>query len=327
MIFLRKTDTKLFEANLTSIKKRIFIDTMNHTMEKKKISIVLPVYNGAAYLAESIESILSQTYTNWELIIVNDCSTDNSLSIALEYAAKDARIKVLSNNENLKLPNSLNVGFNLASGSYYTWTSDDNKYKPNALQTMIVHLERNPAAVMVYANYTCIDSSGNVIDQTKKPEPKYIFAENVVGACFLYTAEAAKRIGKYDADMFLAEDYDFWIRLCKVGKLLHIEEDLYYYRRHKNSLSETKKAYVNEQTYKVLEKNFLFAYTTSKKNKHYKEFFDHILNRASAHYVETLWMLLSINKKYLFHLNLSQFKILVWNSYLWQTLRKISRRM
>ena len=292
-------------------------------MEKKKISIVLPVYNGAGYLAESIESVLNQTYANWELIIVNDCSTDNSLSIALDYAAKDARIKVFSNIENLKLPNTLNVGFEHASGEYYTWTSDDNKYKPDALHVMAECLEKNPSAVMVYANYTTIDSNGNLIESVKKPEPKYMFAGNVVGACFLYTAEAAKKVGQYDAGVFLAEDYDFWIRLYKVGKVLHIRDDLYYYRIHEKSLTETRKKFVDEQTYKVLEKNFSFAYMKSVDENLCNEFFDHVLSRASAHYDETLKMLVSKNKKYLIHLYWVKIKMFIWNSRLWQMLRRI----
>ena len=292
-------------------------------MEKKKISIVLPVYNGAGYLAESIESVLNQTYANWELIIVNDCSTDNSLSIALDYAAKDARIKVFSNIENLKLPNTLNVGFEQASGEYYTWTSDDNKYKPDALHVMAECLEKNPSAVMVYANYTTIDSNGNSIESVKKPEPKYMFAGNVVGACFLYTAEAAKKVGQYDAGVFLAEDYDFWIRLYKVGKVLHIGDDLYYYRIHEKSLTETRKKFVDEQTYKVLEKNFSFAYMKSVDENLCNEFFDHVLSRASAHYDETLKMLVSKNKKYLIHLYWVKIKMFIWNSRLWQMLRRI----
>ena len=77
----------------------------------KLISIVLPVYNGEAYLADSIESILRQTYENWELIIVNDCSTDHTLEIAESYQKRDPRIRVFSNERNLKLPHTLNAGY------------------------------------------------------------------------------------------------------------------------------------------------------------------------------------------------------------------------
>lgn len=297
---------------------------------EKKISIVLPVYNGAKYLAESIESVISQTYSNWELIIVNDCSTDETFSIASDYVIKDNRIKLISNDENLKLPNSLNVGFEHADGEYYTWTSDDNKYKPDALRIMAKCLEENNNAVMVYANYTDIDSMGNEIEAAKKLDPKYIFIKNVVGACFLYTASAAKKVGAYDANMFLAEDYDFWVRMYEVGEILHIEDDLYYYRIHNASLTATKKRFVDEQTYKVLEKNFLFAYNKSIESNLCNEFFDHMLSRASAHYNETLNKLLSVNKKYRYHLiwksvelHWDKLKIFIWNTRWWQMLRRM----
>ena len=292
-------------------------------MQEKKVSIVLPVYNGADYLAESIESVLNQTYANWELIVVNDCSTDNTLAIASYYAIKDARIKVFSNKENLKLPKTLNAGFERATGVYYTWTSDDNKYKSNALNEMVKCLEKNPDAVMVYADYTTIDSKGYSIESVNKPEPKCMFIGNVVGACFLYRADAAKKAGKYDPSLFLAEDYDFWIRLYKVGKILHVDNNLYFYRIHEKSLTTTKKRYVDEQTYKVLDKHFQFAYTKSVENGLDDEFFDHMLSRASAHYNETLKMLVSANKKYLIHLYWMKFKVFVWSSRLWQLLRRL----
>ena len=88
-----------------------------------------PVYNGANHIADSINSIINQTYQNWELIVVNDCSTDNTLEICSELSEKDSRIRVISNKKNLKLPNTLNAGFDAATGDYYTWTSDDIQAK------------------------------------------------------------------------------------------------------------------------------------------------------------------------------------------------------
>lgn len=106
------------------------------------------MHNGAEYLRESIESCLAQTFRNWELIVVNDCSTDESGAIAEEYAAMDERIRVIHNETNLKLPASLNVGFRQAKGEYLTWTSDDNLYLPHALQRMIDFLREQPEYAM-----------------------------------------------------------------------------------------------------------------------------------------------------------------------------------
>ena len=83
---------------------------------EKRISIVLPTYNGEKVIKKSIESVLSQTYVNWELIIVNDCSTDNTLSVIESYEQSDSRIRVYNNTTNQKLPRSLNIGFSHATG-------------------------------------------------------------------------------------------------------------------------------------------------------------------------------------------------------------------
>src|ERR1043165_1952652 len=92
------------------------------------ISIVLPSFNGSTYLSKSIDSCLSQTYSNLELILVDDASTDDTPRIMQQYAAQDSRVRVLQNATNRKLPASLNIGFRAARGRYLTWTSDDNLY-------------------------------------------------------------------------------------------------------------------------------------------------------------------------------------------------------
>jgi len=229
--------------------------------ENKKISIILPVYNGEKYIAKSIESIINQTYTNWELIIVNDCSKDNTLKICKSFAAKDKRIKVFTNKINLKLPNSLNAGFNEATGDYYTWTSDDNIFKPEALTTMVSVLDNNQDIAMVYADYSNIDSDDKIIEDVKQKDAEYLMTgDNWCGACFLYRADIAKKVGNYDASLFLAEDYDYWVRIARYGKIKHITDNLYLYRIHGGSLTATRTQEISSQTYKLLEKHFLFMY-------------------------------------------------------------------
>ena len=131
--------------------------------EKRLVSVVLPVYNGEDMLARSIESVLGQTYKNLELIIVNDCSTDNTAKIIEKYSSLDPRIKVVNNSVNLKLPRSLNAGFDNASGYYYTWTSHDNMYKDNAISVMVETLEAKPEFDMVYADSSAIDVNEKIL--------------------------------------------------------------------------------------------------------------------------------------------------------------------
>lgn len=251
-------------------------------VNEKLVSIVLPIYNGASHMSDAIESVLSQTYKNWELIIVNDCSTDNTLEVAKDYQKRDPRIYVISNEKNLKLPSTLNVGFSKAKGEYYTWTSDDNIYKPDALAKLVKELDEDSGCLLVYSDYTNIDAFGNEIGPGDMKEPRYIVTGNIIGACFLYRAEVAKKVGEYDANLFLAEDYDYWIRIYRIGKIKHLKERLYLYRRHQGSLSETRKESVNMQTYKVIEKNFFILYANAKKYRLKYRFFDQMVDRVSS---------------------------------------------
>ena len=126
------------------------------------ISVIMPVYNVRAYLSQSIESVLNQTYKKFELIVINDCSTDDTELVVKKYQEKDSRIKLLNNEVNLKIPRSLNRGFEIAQGEYFTWTSDDNIFLKDAIQKMVDALEKNPGIDMVYADYQKIDDKGNI---------------------------------------------------------------------------------------------------------------------------------------------------------------------
>lgn len=272
---------------------------MSEIKKDKKVSVVLPVYNGQQYVSNAIESVLRQTYSNFELIVVNDCSTDKTDEILSNYVEQDSRIRIINNPVNLSLPNTLNVGFEHAEGDYYTWTSDDNMYKENALETMVSVLNSHADIDMVYTDYTNIDAEGKEISVENLMEPEKFFLKNPVGACFLYTKNVADKVGKYDANLFLAEDYDYWIRVFRKGNIMHLPENLYYYRRHAESLSETKTKMVGMQTYRVLEKHFLFLYSLTKRKKERYRFFDHIfLCLKDQDTSETIAMLKKIDRSY-----------------------------
>ena len=227
------------------------------------ISIVLPVYNGETYLSESIDSIIAQTYQNWELIIVDDCSTDSSAQIAQEYVRKDPRIKYYRNEQNLRLPRNLNRGFSLTTGEYLTWTSDDNRYRPNALEVMYDALTHDPQAQFAFASCRIIDGEGRETEHISVGPFSYkrIVGIDSVGACFLYTRKVYETIGDYDHDFILAEDFDYWQRVFQHFKTVAIEEILYDYRLHDNSLTgdrtqnQERKDRFNQTLEKMLRKN------------------------------------------------------------------------
>lgn len=217
-----------------------------------KVSIVLPSYNGEKYISKSIDSVLKQTYSDWELIIVNDCSTDHTLDIAREYADKDGRIKVISNITNKKLPTSLNIGFRNSTGNYLTWTSDDNLYKPNAIQEMVEFLEHDEKCYLVCADMEYIDFSGCVTGLGVPYDDSLIYIRDSVGACFMYRRCVTDKIGEYDTTKFLVEDYDYWLRIrSEFGEIKRIPKILYQYRKHSASLTSTRELDVCYQRAKL----------------------------------------------------------------------------
>ena len=215
----------------------------------------MPTYNGEKTVAKSIRSVLEQSYQNWELIIVNDCSTDGTLDVLREFADSDDRIRIVNNQENIKLPASLNAGFSQVTGEFLTWTSDDNAYHKDAFETMIRTMRENPEYDMVYADFNVVDLAGNVLWQERKKEPDEIRYVNTIGACFLYKKTLADCIGSYDQSLFLAEDYEYWIRAFLHGNLHHIDEILYDYGWHDKSLTLTRQKQIQRATLEAKQKH------------------------------------------------------------------------
>lgn len=216
----------------------------------KRISVVLPTYNRSKYLPKSIDSILSQTFSDFELIIVDDCSSDDTEKIAREYELKDSRITVIRNDVNRKLPASLNIGFAKASGDYLTWTSDDNMYKPDAFRIMLSYLERHQVP-LVCADMEIIDEKDTKANTEFMKDYHFdeskIYFENIVRGCFLYKHDILERVGFYNENLFGLEDYEYWVRIYKeYGKIGYIDECLYQYRIHSESLTETRKDNINK---------------------------------------------------------------------------------
>lgn len=220
-----------------------------------KVSVVLPTYNGEKYIRESIDSIIGQTFMDWELIIVNDCSTDHTSQIVREYEKKDGRIRVIDNPENKKLPESLNIGFRNAVGEYLTWTSDDNMYLPSAFGRMKEYLEKHPQEYMVCAGMNWIDEEGQFLRKHPEYSNWAMMLNDCVGACFLYKRKVIEEVGEYDPKMFLVEDYEYWLRiLFKYGNIAYMGEVLYLYRSHNESLTQMKTTEIHKQLLKLRKK-------------------------------------------------------------------------
>lgn len=206
--------------------------------EAMKVSVILPVHNGATYLSSSIESILDQSFTDFELICVDDGSSDESPTILARYADRDQRVRIITRSPNAGLPSALNCGFATANGPYHSWTSDDNILHPTMLEKLVAVLDENPDVDIAHASYNVIDEAGRSIRHVPVGPATRLIHGNNIGASFLYRASVTEKLKGYNEALMGAEDYDFWLRAAHHFKFHALEEPLYEYRRHGASLTD-----------------------------------------------------------------------------------------
>ena len=202
-----------------------------------KISVVMPTYNQAEFLPAALDGIFTQRLQDFELIVVNDGSTDQTEQILNEYHKKHAFI--LINQTNQKLPGALNTGFSQARGQYLTWTSSDNITLPGWLEVMSKYLDENPGAYMVYSDWEVIDENDNSLGilKTFDYDPFLLMRVNYIQASFMYRRTCQERLGLYNPEYIYAEDWEYWIRISRCFPIVHIPEVLYQYRYHRESLT------------------------------------------------------------------------------------------
>lgn len=235
---------------------------LEHPLKKSYIpgvSLIMPVFNGAQYLEAAIQSIIAQDFVDWELICVDDGSTDQSAAIMNRYVSLDSRIRFLQNVKNIGLPATLNCGFAVAQGDLHSWTSDDNILKPNMLSRLVGELNNNKNLDIVYAGYSVINETDE-INRYVKPRPiEDRWFCNPVGAAFLYRREVTEVLEGYDVTLFGAEDYDFWMRAARHFIMRPIDEDLYLYRRHHNSLTNSLSSEIRQKVALVVERELQYV--------------------------------------------------------------------
>ena len=206
---------------------------------KCKVSVVLPTYNHLQYLPQAVDSIMKQRMTDFELIIVNDGSTDATA----DYLAtlNDPRIQVIER-DNGGLPSALNCGFLQATGEYRTWTSADNIVGPTWLGQLVAALDAAPHSVgFACSPFALINSDDHfiAIRRGQNVQFDHVIAKNPGIASFLYRTTVAEQVGRYDETLTGAEDWDMWLRILEVSDPVYVDDLLYYYRLHANSMTST----------------------------------------------------------------------------------------
>lgn len=219
-----------------------------------RVSMVMPVHNGARWLAEAIDSVLMQDFTDFELILVDDASRDASPDIMAEAARGDPRVRLLRLDTNVGLPAALNHGFAAARGLLHSWTSDDNLLRPQMLTRLVATLDAHGEADIAHADFTLIDDEGVELGCSRVGPVERLLYGNNVGACFLYRAHVTEALGGYDTRLFGVEDYDFWLRAALRFDFVALHEDLYLYRKHGGSLTSQRAEQIQALTAQVVER-------------------------------------------------------------------------
>ncbi|NEQ48271.1 MAG: glycosyltransferase [Leptolyngbya sp. SIOISBB] len=204
------------------------------------VSLVIPSYNRGAYLATAIESILGQTYPDFELLIWDDGSTDDSLEIAQSYAERDVRVDVVAA-EHQGCSTSLQQAIAQTQGSYLGWVDSDDWLAPTALAETVAVLAAHPQVGWVYTNHQVVDAAGRVLGLGQNAQipytPQRLLVEFMTFHFRLLRRSAYEQVGGIDVTFVRAQDYDLCLRLSEVADVVHLPRPLYYYRRHGDNVT------------------------------------------------------------------------------------------
>lgn len=211
-------------------------------MSQPTISVIMSVYNGQKYLEESIKSILEQDYDNFEFIIVNDKSTDQSLEIINSF--QDDRIIIINNPENLGLTKSLNNALKIAKGKYIARQDADDISKPERFKEQIFFLEKNPETALLGSFVYRIDNNGKIIDEVHNlVSPSYddmLKHNHIKHGSVMFKKDVICDLGGYNEIFKYVQDYELWIRVSKNHAIYNLNKPLYKLRIHEDSIGSNK---------------------------------------------------------------------------------------
>ena len=232
---------------------------MKNKINSNLVSIGIPFYNAEKYLAYSITSVLRQSYTNFELLLMDDGSTDKSLNIAKDFEAKDKRIKVFSDGVNFGLPTRLNQLSKLANGKFYARMDADDMMHPDRIITQVNFLSANPDVDLVGTGLVAIDGENNIIGIRKgHARSKFVLNDIISGGWCVHPTITGKtewfKKNKYDEALTRTEDFDLWIRTIESSTFSKIEFLGLYYREE-SSLSLKKYKVSTKQSLELYWKN------------------------------------------------------------------------
>jgi glycosyltransferase involved in cell wall biosynthesis len=207
------------------------------------VSVLMSCYNAEAWLCESIESVLNQTFTNFEFLIIDDGSVDGTLNLLRQYEKKDPRIKVIVK-QNTGLSDSLNVGIAQAQGEWIARIDADDLCEPERLAAQVQFVQKNPQVGLLGTGFLEIDAEGKVVGIHREPasHDRLLFnlshcKRYIIHSSAFYNTALVRQVGGYRPRARLAEDLDLWLRISEKKQLACLEQPLIRYRKHTQQIS------------------------------------------------------------------------------------------
>lgn len=208
---------------------------------KPDVSIIMPVLNGERYIGEAIESILAQTYTNYELLVVDDGCTDGTRDVLTQFQAR-TDLTVIQHSTRQGIPRSINDGIRAASGKFIAFLDHDDAWFRSFLQTQVAYLNDHPDVGMAHSDFQTIDAQGNIIEASvaacrkRKRWSGHVFAHLfmdsfIVGNSVLIRKECFDAVGLFDEELPWS-DYHMWLRIARHYKVDYVPQVLTKYRQH-----------------------------------------------------------------------------------------------
>ena len=211
---------------------------------KKKVSIITPLYNSERYVSEAINSVLNQSYKKWEMILVDDCSSDKSVSIVEKFQEKDGRIQLLKNKSNMGSGLSRNRAIDAASGDIIAFLDSDDVWHPEKLSKHLDFMEKN-SSVFSHTSYGFINEEGQIIKSTYHVGNEPVDYEKLLKkteiACLTAMFDVHKLGKMHMPPLPKAQDYALWLDILKLGVVSDpFDEELAFYRLHSASTTSKK---------------------------------------------------------------------------------------
>lgn len=211
--------------------------------ESPLVSVIMPAYNSADFISESIHSVLQQTHQNWELLIIDDASQDNTVSLIKEFETLDSRIRLFQNTTNLGAGITRNLGIKTSQGAYIAFLDSDDLWLPKKLETQLKFMQAHDLS-MTYSSYQLIDEQGNDLNKQVVALPKLTFQKllksNYVGNLTgIYNVDKLGKI--YCPELRKRQDWAMWLTILqKIKSSKGISQPLAKYRIREKSISNNK---------------------------------------------------------------------------------------